>query len=83
MTTPDHVTLMRKQFDAELEKLEEAIDQRTVGYSGYGPVENAAMVALVTRFVETDVWRNLDHAEQQRYWDRIRYLQTRAKGLKL
>jgi hypothetical protein len=74
---------LRRQFDAELDRLEAAIDEDKIGNVGYGPLENQAMVALAQTFVESAAWDALEHHEQVAYQRRLAYLKSKSKGLQL
>lgn len=82
-TPPADPLGLRRQFDTELDKLEAAIDEDKIGYSGYGPLEYQAMTAIAQTFVDSAVWDALEHHEQVAYQKRLVALKTRAKGLKL
>lgn len=66
--------LARKEFDAILDRLEDA-QRGNASPFAYGPLENQADVAAATRFVTT-WWEFLEHRQQHAYLQRLAFLKA-------
>ena len=67
---------IRRDFDAMLDRLEEAVTDHNPDYAY---LENQADLALTHQFMQM-CWDDLDHAEQQRYAARLAFLTRKGRG---